>query len=292
MRSGRVLLDILCVLVAVGSVTATTWPAEVPKEPVKKVEEARIAPEKGAKDRTAEPRRDGGRNLVVNGDFETPDGDHPKGWQFPDGLTTFWTEVSGRKGKVVKINTDVLARQFRDREDAIAKAEGEKKKPPPAPKPLPTQDPKYDTVAGLDGVHFRSDEIPVKPTSSYKLQVDVKVDGKASPKVWIKAYAKRTSAGVTRDRIIWKKSLACDGASTEWKTFAMVFPANTKLPKDIEKVRVELYPYWPPATYYFDNVKLTEIDEAEVRRFEAEAGHRVPDSEASPSRPAASSRKK
>lgn len=204
------------------------------------------------------------RNLLTNGDFEKGRGVGPEGWQRPDELTTHWVESPGRRGKCIRVNTDVLASQFRDREDALAKAEAEGKEPPPPPRRKPTQPPKYDTVAGLDGVHYSSAEIPASADKVYKLEADVRVDGEASPKVWVKAYAKVRG----RDRVLWKKSLNCEGAGKEWRTFRMVFPANTRLPAAIEKLKIQLYPYWPPATYYFDDVRLTEITEEELRKFE------------------------
>jgi hypothetical protein len=215
---------------------------------------------------------------VNNGDFERGRGVGPVGWQRPDELTTFWVKSPGRKGRCIKINTDVLASQFRKREDDIARALEAGREPPPPPKRRPTKEPKYDTVAGLDGVHFRSEEIPVNQGSHYKLEVDVKVDRKAKPKIWIKAYARVTSRSSTRDRVVWKKSLNCNDAAAEWKTYAMVFPASTRFPPGVEKLRIELYHYWPPATYHFDNVRLVEIDEDEVRAFQREHAYRMPPS--------------
>lgn len=220
--------------------------------------------------------RDREANLVVNGDFERGSGHGPSGWQHPDGLTSFWVKAPRGSGRAIKINTDVLASQFRARREEMAKALEEGSKPPPAPERKPTRPPKYDTVAGNDGVHFVSDRITVEPSKFYKLQVDVRVDGKASPKVWIKAYARISSRGGVRERVVWEKSLNCNGANRDWATYTMVFPRKTRVPERVEFVRVQLYPYWPPATYWFDNVRLVEIDPSEVENYDLERDLRTP----------------
>jgi hypothetical protein len=217
------------------------------------------------------------RNLVPNGDFEKGSGDRPADWQRPDGLTTFWVKGTDRKGRHIQIDTDVLASQFRQREDELRRASEEKKEPGPPPRRKPTRDPKFDTVAGLDGVHYASAEIPIKAEKHYKLQVDVKVDGRASPKVWVKAYAtfpmKTPGSGVReRKRVVWKKGLDCEGASSRWRTYSTVFQVKTSPPVVAETLKVMLFPYWPPATFHFDDVRIFEITEEEAKAFEAESG--------------------
>jgi len=216
------------------------------------------------------------RNLVPNGDFEKGSGDRPADWQRPDGLTTFWVKSTDRKGRHIQIDTDVLASQFREREDEMRRASEQKKEPGPPPKRKPTREPKFDTVAGLDGVHYASAEIPFQPEKFYKLLVDVKVDGRARAKVWVKAYAavpRRAAASgdVERKRVVWKKGLDCEGASSRWRTYATVFQVKTSPPIVAETLKVMLYPYWPPATFHFDDVRLFEITEEEARAFEAES---------------------
>jgi hypothetical protein len=216
------------------------------------------------------PTAAGRKNLVPNGDFEAAGKGGPAAWQRPDGLTSFWVSAPGGKGKCIEIDTDVLASQFRAREDEMEKARAAGLQPPPPPKRLPTQPPKYDTVAGLDGVHFGSDEIPIDPAKHYLLEADVRVEGSASPKIWVKAYARTKSRDVERDRIVWKKSLNMNGAGPRWKTFRMVFPRGTVIPPGVDRIRLYLYPFWPPATYYYDNVKLVEISEEETKVFSEE----------------------
>ena len=204
-------------------------------------------------------------NLLENGDFEKGKGPGPDGWERPDELTTTWVDAPGRKGRCIRIDTDVLASQYRERRDAIEKALAEGKDPPPPPKRLPTRAPKYDTVAGLDGVSFASREIPIRAGGFYQLSADAMVEGAASPRVWVKALAEVKSTSGVRERVVWKKALVCEGAGREWKTFSMTFPSRGGFPEGVRKLRVELYAYWPPAVYHFDDVRLAEIPRTEAK---------------------------
>ena len=126
----------------------------------------------------ADPKKDG-KNLVPNGDFE--DGtDTPARWQTVDGLTAFYArDPDPKHNKCVKFDTDVLQSQGYEwwakfaRAEALRATFGTLDQPlwaasvfPPraqdAPKKLPTVEPKYDTLAGLDGVWYWSDFFPVE----------------------------------------------------------------------------------------------------------------------------------
>ena len=212
------------------------------------------------------------KNLIANGDFEAGGRDGPAGWQRPDGLTSFWAPAPGRKGKCIKIDTDVLVDQFRKREDEMDAARKAGRAPPPPPRKLPTRPPRYDTVAGNDGVHFGSDPIPFDPKKKYLLEVAVRADGPGSPKVWAKGFGIVGEGTEAAERELWKKGLDCNGAGPEWKTFRMVFPRTTAISPKVTRLRLYLYPYWPPATYWFDDVRLVEITEEEAKAFAEEKG--------------------
>jgi hypothetical protein len=112
-----------------------------------------------------------GPNLVANGDFEAGT-DTPDHWQQVDGLTTFWEkDADPAHGKVLKIDTDVLQSQGYDWWTQIKSGKARAKD---APAKKPTVEPKYDTLAGLDGVWVWSDFIPVKKGRAYWLTMDVK----------------------------------------------------------------------------------------------------------------------
>src|SRR3954452_9273104 len=124
------------------------------------------APPKEAKPKI----KPGAKNLIANGDFEAGT-ETPTGWQKVDGLTTFWVnDPDGKRGKVIKFDTDVLQEQGYDWWVKIA--DGAKAKD--APKKKPTTPPKYDTLAGLDGVWYWSDFFPIEKGKAYWLTIDIK----------------------------------------------------------------------------------------------------------------------
>jgi len=234
----------------------------------------------------AQPKvKPGAKNLIPNGDFEAGT-DSPTGWQKVDGLTTFWVnDPDGKRGKVIKFDTDVLQSQGYDWWVKIA--EGAKAKD--APKKEMTKGDKYDTLAGNDGAWFWSDFVPVEKGKAYWLTVDVK----GPPiMVWLVGYPEKGStafgadakafqeyfrekkAGKPRDNVRGFESILSRydyrgqlqaGGSNEWRTYsrrARLF-RPTKVTPNVRFVRILLLPYWPPAEYYVDNVRLVEVEDPE-----------------------------
>ncbi len=227
-----------------------------------------------------------GENLGRNGDFERGD-KTPDAWQTIDGLSTFWVnDPDSGHGRVLKIDTDVLQTQAYDWwARLIAGAD-----PKDAPPKQPTQEPKFDTLAGLDGVWFWSDFIPVEPGKKYWLTVDVKGPGM---KVFLRGYRDKGStafgaeeaafqgflldkAGKFENRrgrkrllskYVWSAWMPA-GGSNDWQTYSrreMPFSPTQSTP-GVRYVRVVLFPYWPPATYYVDNVRLLEVDASKATK--------------------------
>jgi hypothetical protein len=193
-------------------------------------------------------------NLVANGSFEAGKNGIPEKWQRPDGLASFWVKDSKRPGMCLKIDDDVYKQEYLDRQNEM------EKNPVPPPKPkTPTKGPKYDTIAGVDGVSFYSEWIAVTPGQYYRLDVDFRTEGeKKTPKVFVKGYfldSKRPEP--YQRRVKYKKFLNCPGDET-WKTFSMTFCPTTR-DTDVKWMRVMLFAYWPPGIYYFDNVKLVPV---------------------------------
>jgi hypothetical protein len=220
-------------------------------------------------------------NLLPNGDFEQGR-ITPEHWQTIDGLSTFWVEDDDpRHGRVLKFDTDVLQSQAYQWWVKIADGAS----PADAPRKLPTQEPKYDTLAGLDGVWFWSDPIPVEKDKSYWLTLDAKGSGML---VWLVGYPEKPDTSFAADagavkqyfekvqgtappnernrkafihKYVWKGQLSVP-ASKEWITHSRREKpfSPTKNTPSVKYVRVLLYPFWPPGEYYVDNVRLTEYD--------------------------------
>jgi hypothetical protein len=222
-----------------------------------------------------------GENLVSNGDFETGK-TTPTGWQTVDGLASFWVKDDDpAHGKVLKFDTDVLQSQAYDWWVKIADGAA----PDDAPKKQPTVEPKYDTIAGLDGAWFWSDPIPVEKGKAYWLTLDVKGPGIMA---WLVGYPEKPSTAFGADEgafveyqkmkktgepssqkrgrdpfihnYVWRGQLATKSAET-WTTFSRrekPFRPTANTP-NVKYVRVLIYPFWPPGIYYVDNVRLVEV---------------------------------
>lgn len=262
------MLKIVGFHLAIGTLASLILAAEPSKEKAEKKEEPAAQ-----------------KNLIVNGDFD--EGEiTPKGWQTIDGLTSFWEkDEDPKRGKVLKLDTDVLQKQAYD---WWVKIHGGSS-PKDAPAKTPSTDPnKYDTLAAFDGTFFWSDAIPVKKGQSYWLTLDVK--GPAGMMVWLVGYRDKPDVSFAADmaapldyikdkispkprekgrdfdgfihKYEWKGQLVVGGSDT-WKTYSrrkQAFRPTANTPK-VKWVRVFLLPYWPPGTYYVDNVRLVEVDE-------------------------------
>jgi hypothetical protein len=226
----------------------------------------------------------GARNLIPNGDFEAGK-DTPDKWQIVDGLTSFWVKDDDPKhGKVIKFDTDVYQDQGYEWWVKIARGQATARD---APKKKPTVGDKYDTLAGLDGVWYWSDFIPIEKDKAYWLSLDVKGPPLLA---WLIGYPKRESTAFGADaaafqevlqekvtgkpkdakrnfegfihKYVWKGQLAA-GGSDEWKTYqrrGKPFRPTAYTP-EVKFVRVLILPTWPPATYYVDNVRLVEVED-------------------------------
>jgi len=217
-------------------------------------------------------------NLIRNGSFES--GRYwPYGWQATDGLTTFWT-TGGTDGKrCLRIFTDVLDAQWKQRDEqvraalraAALRAGGDpqslpRNPVPPPPERIPTSPPYYDTVAGLHGVRYRSDFVPCKPGAIYRFSIDARAEAKGAPKVFIKGFfdqkvETRDGVRVVR-RNAYRAPMTLDPCDGRWRRYARLFhPSRSKStlggkPLKSEYLQVQIYAYWKPGSYYFDNVRL------------------------------------
>jgi hypothetical protein len=195
-----------------------------------------------------------GPELVKNGGFETGTAT-PDHWQRIDGQTTFWVG-EGHPGKCIKINTDVYHDEWVEWQKKVKAGAVAADAPPPTP----TKGAKYDTVAGIYGVAYDSDPIPVTPGKAYKITLDYRGLGTDFffPKLFIRGWAKVNG----EYRVVYDAYLALRSKtqSKEWESNVRIvdIPKETQAP--IECLKLKVYAYWPPGVYYFDNVSMKEVD--------------------------------
>ena len=188
-------------------------------------------------------------NLVKNGDFEAGK-TAPDHWQSPDGLVSHWVKAPDRPGKCLMFDTDVDAGQWKawHRRFTLGTTD-----PPPTPRRGTGH--KYGTVAGSYGGYlYVKDFIPVKPGVTYRLCFDYRSTG-AGAKVFVKGYAQYPD----QRREVYRMYKACKAESggRRWEHFTRTFNPTAKTP-DVKWMKVELFCYWPPTRYFFDNVHLSE----------------------------------
>lgn len=198
-----------------------------------------------------------GENLLPNGNFD--EGERKAtNWETPDGLTSFWISEDGR-GRVLKMDTrvsnaQVLEWKNKRKIDSTVKP----------PEPIFPEEP-LKTVANetVEGVALDSILISVKPGQNYKLSIDYK--GKLSPIIWIKGFRKHPSRDYYTNAY-QTRLVPAGGKENEWKTYSIGFNPTARSPETI-KIKVRIHPYWPPALYYFDNVRVEEITQEEMHEL-------------------------
>ncbi|MDY7009353.1 MAG: hypothetical protein SVV80_01185 [Planctomycetota bacterium] len=229
--------------------------------------------------------------LNVNGDFQSG----KTGWEMgPDNVTTFLVADprKDRQGRVLRIFTDVERDAWlKYRRDLIlGKAD------PENPPKIGTVANKYATVAGLEGVHYRSEWIKATPGRRYWLVADMKgrTSGMFFAKIFVKGFndfsaladglseSALAELGLAPDefvalpadkqkqliaanakkhperhrREVYRWYLACRNEKNDWRHYAAPFPPRGGLPKNVQWLRIDIYAYWPPGEYFFDDVHL------------------------------------
>jgi len=232
-----------------------------------------------------------GPELVPNGGFEKGKDGAPLYWTPPDNLTIFW-ERGGRPGRCIHCDTDVYRSEW----------EKNKANPGSVKTKTITSGRKYNTVGGSVGVAVYSWPIPVESAAWYLVRYDVKGPG-GEPFLYMKGYVKVDEAEARRHGSVLyfhpkpggpAFTLVAKGgvgegrrplrpgdylqvfrrrfvtrfdpkAKNKWHRVAGV--VHLKKRYGVECVLLELYAYWPPGDYYFDNVSMRRISEAEAQRF-------------------------
>lgn len=230
-------------------------------------------------------------NLLPNGGFDEPDaaGEGPARWFAVDGLVFNWTTdpAAPERRKVMRIDTAVdqgqalnwWVRRFVHGEPLAA-----------APPREPGSG--YSHVGAEVGGFFWSDLIPVAKGGAFKVYVDARGP---KAKVFIRGYEKRLPLSFAdeqprvqqefrvargepevdengrpvRYRLRFRyQTWFAVGGSDRWQTYTHVkprHPNSREITEDVRFIRIMLYPYWPPGDYWFDNVRVVEV-EPELRQ--------------------------
>lgn len=227
--------------------------------------------------------KDFGPPVNANGDFEQGSAH----WDAPDNAGTFIEAGPAGRGKILRVRTDLERDPWLEYVRNIRLGLADPAKPPTI-----KRDTSYNSVAGLEGVHYRGEWIKAAPLTRYWLTCDHK--GLGGAKVFVKGYrdtsadadglpelsmverklAPEAFAKMPRDQQIkliaadaaahperyrrecYRWYLNCKDSHNDWKHFAAPFPPRGGLPKDVEWLQIQIYSYWPPGEYLWDNVRL------------------------------------
>lgn len=240
-----------------------------------------------------EPARDAlGEPLNTNGSFDAGS----KGWDAFDNVSTTVVEAGGDRGKVLRVRTDLNREPWLAYRKALRAGQADPASPPAIARDtsygsvaalegvhyrsafLPaTPGQRYWLLADC------------MPTTA-----DVKAGAPFFPKVFVKGFKRTPHAldglpesslaehGLTPEafaalpvekqqvliaedaqahplryvRECYRWYLACRATPGQWNHFAAPFPPRGGLPDDVEFLQIQIYSYWPPGEYLWDNVLL------------------------------------
>ncbi|MCP4376601.1 MAG: hypothetical protein GY794_10570, partial [bacterium] len=222
-----------------------------------------------------------GKPLNVNGSFDKG----LAGWDAPDNASTFIEDGPRGRGKILRVRTDLERDKWYEYRRKLRMGQASPNNPPKLKK-----DTSYGSVAGLEGVHYRSGWIDAKSGQRYWLTADKKGAG---AKIFIKGFldwsgqasglpeSSLSKLGLTPEKFAdlprkkqlelikadakkhperyrrecYRWYLNCDSSDT-WKHHAAPFPPRGGLPKNVRWLQIQIYSYWPPGEYLWDNVHL------------------------------------
>ena len=221
--------------------------------------------------------------LNKNGGFEQGHA----GWDAPDLVSTFLVKGPAGRGTVLRVRTDLKRDPWLAYRRKLRLGQTD-----PSKAPKIARDVSYGSVAGLEGVHYRSEWIKAAPGQRYWLLADHK--GQGGAKVFVKGFrnwfdqadslpeSSLSALGMTPEqfanlpaakrkeliaadvkkhpeshrREVYRWYLNCKEAKDQWLHISAPFPPRGGLPKNVQWLQIQIYSYWPPGEYLWDNVHL------------------------------------
>lgn len=237
----------------------------------------------------AEPK-DLGKPLNANGRFDGPDG-----WQKPDNVSSFFVPDArpGRGGQVLRLFTDLEREAWLKYQQDLRLGKADPANPPRIGT-VDNKYATVAGLEGVHfrGEWIE----PAQPRMGYWLTADMKgrTAGIFFPKIFVKGFAdfaagadglsdlslaerklspeqlaamppEKRQALVAEDarqhperyrRQVYEWYLACRNEDGGWKHYAAPFPPRGGLPANVKYLRIDVYAYWPPGEYLFDDVNL------------------------------------
>ncbi|HUU59131.1 MAG TPA: hypothetical protein VMZ50_06275 [Phycisphaerae bacterium] len=226
-----------------------------------------------------------GKPVNLNGDFESG----RRGWDEPDNVSTFLVKGPKGRGTILRVRTDLARDPWLEYRRKLRLGLADPKNPPKIP-----TDTSMGSVAGLEGVHYRGGWIAPKAGWRYWLTVEANKCG-GTPKVFVKGFidwarkadglpeSSLVALGLTPEKFAAlppekRKALIAEDARkhpdryrresyrwylnlrgpNEWHHYASPCPPRGGLPANVRWLQIQIYSYWPPGTYLWDDCFLYE----------------------------------
>lgn len=186
-------------------------------------------------------------SVLRNGDFEIADekdGARPAHWDRTDGLGVTWSETDPAHGKAIRMDTSVSEKAMVKQWKKVGITKWD------------VPDAADNAIAATYGLSFYSETLPVVSGQAYRVSFDYR-GPRTGAKVWVRGYG--PFRGEKRRR--YETIVNCRVPDkTNWHAFSQVFHP-TRLRPRVSEMKVMLYAYWPPAVYWFDNVRIEPVAE-------------------------------
>ena len=185
--------------------------------------------------------------MLLNGGFEQADpkdARRPLGWDLPDGFGVQWTQSGS--GKAIRMDTQISELQMNEQWTKFGLTNTWF-----IPNPAGT------AIAETYGLSFYSAAIPVKTGQAYRVSFDYK-GAPGGGKLWVRGFGQQAG----EQRRLYEKIVFCEKPGTGWVHYREVF-CPTKYRPAVTKLRVMLYAYYPAGIYWFDNIVIEPISDAE-----------------------------
>jgi hypothetical protein len=241
-----------------------------------------------------EPAREKlGEPLNVNGTFD----DGAKGWDAPDNVSTFLIPGPEGRGKILRVRTDLAREPWLEYRKALRAGKADPANPPAvatdtsynsvaglegvhvrgewikatpgkrywllADCRISATEHKFKPkvfVKGFKTTPHAFDGLPESSLAEMNLSPEqFAALPEPKRKRLIEADAKKNPMRYVRECYRWY--LPCNGKAGTWNHFAAPFPPRGGLPDDVEFLQIQVYSYWPPGEYLWDNVLLFEAPE-------------------------------
>ncbi len=233
-----------------------------------------------------------GKPLNKNGSFNAG----CPGWEAADNVSTFFEPGPKDRGGVLRVRTDLQRDPWLEYRKALRLGLADRNKPPKIKTDtsyacvggLEGVHVRSEFIPAQPGLRYwlTADVCPVdtpaNPNGAFFPKVFVKgfrktphaMDGlpesalaelglspeqfasmdKAKRQKLIDADAKQNPMRYVRECYRWY--LPCRSNTGQWTHLAAPFPPRGGLPKNVEYLQIQIYTYWPPGTYLWDNVNL------------------------------------